>query len=310
VSAPAALRARLRCGAIDAEVVADRFLTVTSLRLAGLELLVGPEPLPAAAKVHGTSAGITLMHPWANRLGADRFAVAGREVRLDADETLLWRDANGVALHGLPAPPGAWRMTAGGDRLTATLPHPGGEATVFPFVHELAVEAIATAAGLRVVTTLRATGADPVPVVFGWHPYLTLPGVPRDEWLVSLPAGERLAADARGLPTGRSAREPAGTAPLAGRDLDAGLAGLTDGAELALGGGGLRLVVRLESGYPAAQVYAPRDAEVLSLEPMTAVTDALRSGRGLRLLVPGEIYRAAFAVEVETDDGAGKVGRP
>ena len=35
--------------------------------------------------------------------------------------------------------------------------------------------------------TLTATGDVPVPVSFGWHPYLRLPGVPRAEWDLQLP---------------------------------------------------------------------------------------------------------------------------
>ena len=36
----------------------------------------------------------------------------------------------------------------------------------------------------------------PVPVAFGYHPYLVLPGVPRAEWEVELPVDARLLLDA------------------------------------------------------------------------------------------------------------------
>jgi galactose mutarotase-like enzyme len=45
-------------------------------------------------------------------------------------------------------------------------------------------------------------------------------------------------------------------------------------------------------------VFAPPEADVVSLEPMTAITDALRSGRGLRSAEPGETARAVFSVQV------------
>jgi galactose mutarotase-like enzyme len=56
--------------------------------------------------------------------------------------------------------------------------------------------------------------------------------------------------------------------------------------------------VRFERGFPYAQIYAPADDEVLAIEPMTAPTDALESGDGLRVLEPGGTLTAAFSVTV------------
>ena len=51
-------------------------------------------------------------------------------------------------------------------------------------------------------------------------------------------------------------------------------------------------------GRPAAQLFAPPSVDVVCPEPMTAPTDALRSGRGLRLVQPGRRFSAQFSVEV------------
>ena len=67
---------------------------------------------------------------------------------------------------------------------------------------------------------------------------------------------------------------------------------------MALEGGGRRLVVRLGTGYPVTQVFAPAGQDLVALEPMTAPTDALRSGDGLMTVVPGEAFAATFAIEV------------
>ena len=64
-------------------------------------------------------------------------------------------------------------------------------------------------------------------------------------------------------------------------------------------GGGRRVTVRLDSGYPAAQVFAPATDDVICFEPMTAPTNALRSGDRLPLVGPGERYCAAFSVSAE-----------
>ena len=309
MTAPAAASVRLRRGPLELDAAADRFLSVTSLRHGGRELLAGPGELPPAATVHGVSAGITLLHPWANRLGADRFAVGGREVRLDVADAAVGRDDRGLAIHGLAAPAGAWRMRVAGGSLAATLEHPGEDGAAFPFPHRVDVDVSLGEAGVRIATTLRATGSVPVPAAFGWHPYLRLPGVARRAWTLELPARERLVADARGLPSGPAVAEPAAAAPLGVRRLDTGCTGLAPGSALAVRGGGWRVRVVLEQGYPAAQVFAPTEADVVSLEPMTAVTDALRTGRGLPLVGPGAALRATFTVAVEAPPAPSIVGR-
>jgi galactose mutarotase-like enzyme len=285
----------LRAGALSAAIVADRFLQVTSLVFAGEELLVGPAELPPAARVHGAVAGLPLLHPWANRLGADAYAVAG--VGADVSDPAVGRDPRGLPIHGLAAPAGAWEL--GGDgaaRAVARLEH--APLPAFPFAHRLAVEFALEAQRLTVATTLHATGALPVPVAFGWHPYLRLPGVPRERWALALSARTRLLVDGRGLPTGRTLPEPAERRALGADAYDDGFEDLADGARFVIAGAGRRIAVRMLEGYPAAQLFAPPSVDVICPEPMTAPTDALRSGRGLRLVAPGGCFRASFSVEI------------
>ena len=46
-------------------------------------------------------------------------------------------------------------------------------------------------------------------------------------------------------------------------------------------------------------MFAPREAQFICFEPMTAPTNALRSGTGLSMLAPGERQRSRFSVLVE-----------
>jgi galactose mutarotase-like enzyme len=64
-------------------------------------------------------------------------------------------------------------------------------------------------------------------------------------------------------------------------------------------GGGRRLAVEFGAGYSVAQVYSPADADFICFEPMTAPTNALCSGDGLRWVVPGESFEASFRVSIE-----------
>jgi len=59
--------------------------------------------------------------------------------------------------------------------------------------------------------------------------------------------------------------------------------------------------VDLLEGYQYAQVFAPKDKDYIALEPMTAPTSALTSGRGLQLVAPGERFRAVFRIRIDRE---------
>jgi galactose mutarotase-like enzyme len=261
-----------------------------SLVHGGDELLGQRQGLDAYAET-GSTMGIPLLHPWANRLGGMRYSFAGRAVTLDPADVRL--EQHGLPNHGLPAALRRWdTVEAGDDRLVAGRDVRG--LAGFPFDHRIEVFAQLDGAQLTITTTLTATGSDPVPICFGHHPYLQLPGVPRAEWEVTVPVRERLLLDERLVPTG--AREPAGDldGPLGERTFDdAFTAG--DGP-FALAGGGRRIEVAFERGYPFAQVFAPDNLDVVCFEPMTAPADALRHTPDA--VAPGASFSARFSVSV------------
>jgi aldose 1-epimerase len=73
--------------------------------------------------------------------------------------------------------------------------------------------------------------------------------------------------------------------------------GIADGAEFSVAGGGRRPTVTFVTGYPAAQIFSPPGAQFVCLEPMTAPTNVLRSGDGLRRVAPGAAFRIAVTSE-------------
>ena len=264
-------------------VQGGELLSLRSWRVAGSELLADPAALPAHYRVHGRRAGVTLMHPWANRLGADVFAVAGRELAAPEDETVS-RDGSGLAIHGLTAP-GAWCPEGSGDHGTVVRVVPATSA--FPFAHTVSVELRVGVRCVAVVTRIEAAQTL-VPVSFGWHPYF-VPAGSRADWELGLPRRELLALDDRGLPTGQQESRPAERGALGARRFDDGYTGV---AHTTWSIGDIDL--ELGDGYDCAQVFAPSDCDVVGLEPMTAPTDALRSGDGLRLLPAGSRHAASF----------------
>jgi galactose mutarotase-like enzyme len=82
------------------------------------------------------------------------------------------------------------------------------------------------------------------------------------------------------------------------RAYDDGYAGVRRGARFALSGGGRRITVRFDAGYPCAQVFAPSDDDVICFEPMTAPTNALISGDGLTWVLPCSSYTATFSISL------------
>ena len=286
-------------GETVAELVPGANLLCSSLRHRDGELLDPGHGVEAYARL-GRTMGIPLLYPWANRLSRRGYAAAGRSVSLPEPEGRYAVDPNGLPIHG--ALPGhlRWEVAEHGpDRLRATLQW-GSPALLelFPFAHEVQVQAVVDERGLILTTTVRATGGDSVPVSFGYHPYLTIPGSQRRGWQVDLGASERLALDERMIPTGAREELIHRDFLLADESWDDSLASLSTPAQFLVSDGELTVSATFEAGYGWAQVYAPPGGDFICFEPMTAPTDALNTGTGLTVLAPGDEYtaRVAFAV--------------
>ncbi len=144
---------------------------------------------------------------------------------------------------------------------------------------------------------MTATTAASVPLCYGFHPYLTIPGVPRAQWRLETPPLRHLPVDDRGIPTGAAEDWPAMSEPLGDKTFDDGFDDVPPGAVFALSGGQRRIEVVFEQGYPAAQIFAPASEDLVAIEPMAAPTNALRAG-GYRTAVPGRPARAVFSIRV------------
>ncbi|MDP9209244.1 MAG: aldose 1-epimerase [Actinomycetota bacterium] len=293
----------LAAGELEATFLPGLGLLGTSLRHRGEELLALPGGV--AGYRGGNVTGLPLLAPWANRLPSWRYRAAGTEVDLDGLD--LRTDPSGLPIHGTLTAHGGWRLERlaaedGSAVLQASLDYGAFPELLaaFPFPHRLTVTATVREATLAVATTLEATGERSVPVAFGWHPYLRLPGAPRATWRLLLPDRVHLDLDDHGLPTGKTADEPAEADPVGDRTYD-DLYALGQGPtarHLGLEAAGRRLLVGYGQGYGHAQVFAPPGAEFVCLEPMTGPTAALAAGT-TPLVDPGASFTAEFTVRVE-----------
>ena len=246
--------------------------------------------------------GIPILYPWANRLSASEYEINGTVVTLTPGEGGVRADEHGLPIHGVLAAYPGWQVTAQSENsLTATLDFGGQAANCSrhsrsPMCSRRAVTL--EDRKLTIETTVTPTASASVPLCFGYHPYFTIPGVPRDEWRLTTPTMRHLPVDSRGIPTGEHEDWNGATEPLESVTYDDGFDDVPDGAVFSLAGGDRRIDVKFEKGYPAAQLFAPGTDDLVAIEPMAAPTDSLRRG-GYRSAAPGKPETARFSIRID-----------
>jgi aldose 1-epimerase len=284
----------LAVGDLTATFLPALGMTGVSLTYRGREHLALPGGLDALRK--GSTLGIPLLAPWANRLAARRYETAGVEVDLVGQP--LRSDSKDLPIHGLLVGQEGWqivRSAAGGGQacITAAI---DVDAPAFPFAHRIEVRVIARDAELTIETRVVATGSRQVPIAFGWHPYLQLPGPSRSEWQLHLPARTHLELDDRGIPTGHEGDEPGEADAIGDRTFD-DLYRLGSEHELSLVNDEASIAMRAGDGYGYAQVWVPPDRPFAALEPMTDRTNSLVDGTP-PLVEPGDSFTATYTLAV------------
>jgi galactose mutarotase-like enzyme len=271
----------------------------TSLAEDGVEFLGQRRGIDAYVTA-GKTMGIPILYPWANRLSANMYEADGAVVALTAGTDGVRTDEHGAPMHGVLAAYPGWVVTSRSENsLTAELDYGGDPRLLasFPFPHVLTQQVTLADRTLTIETTVMPTTAASVPLCFGYHPYLRVPDVPREEWKLTTPSMRHLPVDNRGIPTGEHTEWSAATEPLRDSTYDDGFDQVPAGAVFALTGGDRRIEVRFESGYPAAQVFAPGNDDVVGIEPMAAPTDALRRGN-YRVAAAGKPETARFSITI------------
>ena len=291
---------RMEAGYLATTWVPSAGMICASIEHRGDELLSLHGGLDAYREGHTT--GMPLLHPWANRLASKEYRAAGQSV--DFRKVKVHTDSSGLPIHGTMGAREEWAVVLlqAAERaavLRARFDFGAHEDLLasFPFPHTVDLEVKLTEDTLSVSTTVRPTARRRVPISFGWHPYLRLPGVRRQQVRVELPSCTHLLLDRKGLPTGEVEAQRAEADPLADRTFDDLFQVGTD-RKFAISGGGRRVVLQLEKGYSFAQLYAPAGQNFVCIEPMTAATNALEKGSCPEVKA-GNSYLARYAIRVE-----------
>jgi galactose mutarotase-like enzyme len=250
-----------------------------------------------------------VLAPWPNRLGDGRYEFSGLQAQAALDEP-----DRGNAIHGLVRWQ-PWRLEAKAQNIVTVgcrvHPSPG-----YPFTLDLRIEYRLGRDGLTVTTTAGNPGDRTLPFGLGFHPYLTVGTDRVDTVLLRLPATRRLVLDARALPTGE-VQGVAGTEYdfTVGRSIgptrmDTAFTGLERGGDglarvsLTDPGTGRALSLWVDDRFDYLMCYTgdtledpARRRTAVAVEPMTCPPDALRSGRDLVVLEPGQQWEGSWGLQ-------------
>ena len=251
-----------------------------------------------------TGARGQLLYPWPNRIGEGEWTFSGRSARPSVDDL-----THATAIHGLVR----WRPfridAVNQNRcVMSLLLHPS---PAYPFLSEVSVAYHLGSLGLTVTTTVTNRDGVPLPFGVGFHPYLAVTTPTIEGALLEVPAKSYVAVDERQLPTGE-------ILPLAGHQLDfstrKSLSGheldvtytdlLRDDSGLAVAtlqdGEGGEIDLSVDRNFPYLQVYTGDGLEKgrrrtsVAIEPMTCPPDALRSGKDVVILEPGQHWAGSW----------------
>jgi galactose mutarotase-like enzyme len=249
-----------------------------------------------------------VLAPWPNRLADGRYEFNGVRSQAALDEPERQNAIHGL-VRWLP-----WTLqTRHQNQLSLRLqlhPSPG-----YPFSLLLEMEYHVGRDGLTVTTTANSTDRGPVPFGLGFHPYLTAGAGTVDGAILQLPAHHTVDLDDRGLPTGdltavEGTERDFTTARLIGPTvLDTAFTTLDRDAEgrawasLDVPGGDTGASLWADAGFAYLMVYTgdtlgelPRRRRAVAIEPMTCPPNALRTGKDLRTLEPGQGWSASWGI--------------
>src|SRR4051794_35523786 len=181
-------------------------------------------------------AGIPFLAPWADLLDEQAFWANGKRYVFNME---LGNVRGKMPGHGLLVNSPLWRVTevaadAHSARVTSRLEfwrYPE-LAAQWPFAHEYEMTYSLADGALEVRTAVTNLSDEPMPVVLGFHPYLRIPGVPRDEWSMLSPARIHVIPGEHNIPTGEMRPlDIPNPLPLRGVKLDDGFTDLARGAD-------------------------------------------------------------------------------
>jgi len=282
-------------------VVAEVGATLRTYVTGGVPVIEG-----FAADERATGGRGQVLFPWPNRLGEGSWSFSGRSAQPQIDSS-----ASGTSNHGLVRYRPFHIDSFNQNRCSLSLLlHPS---PAYPFVVSLEVAYHLGSLGLTVTTTITNVDEVPIPVAVGFHPYVavTTPTIEGAELLI--PANAYLSVNDRHLPDGEilpvvgGLRDFRQLRSVSGHEIDTTFTELVrDDTGLATAivrdARGGEVEVSVDRNFPYLQVYTGDQLEKgrrrtgVAIEPMTCPPDALRSGKDVVVLEPGQRWAGSWRV--------------
>jgi aldose 1-epimerase len=284
-----------------------------AMRIHGKNIFNSPAADAGQLKQARNIGGIPFLAPWANRMADGGFWANGRKYTFNAALGTVRVQPNGIALHGMLTTSPLWEVTSvGADAKSAHVTsrlefwkYPDLMAN-WPFAHEYEMTYRLADGMLEVQTTVVNRSAEPMPLALGYHPCYVLPGVPRDQAVIHIPAKTVVVADSNLVATGEmKPMDLPDPTPLKGRTLDTGYTDLIRGddgrALFYFEGGGKRIESLYGPKWQVSVVYEPANSNIACFEPMAAITNGVNLAHEgkypqLQMLAPGATWKESFWV--------------
>lgn len=257
-----------------------------------------------------TGARGQILYPWPNRIGDGEWTFSGRVAHPSVDDV-----EHATSIHGLVR----WRPfrieSVNQNRcVLSLLLHPSPP---YPFFSEISVAYHLGSLGVTVTTTVVNRDTVPIPFGLGFHPYLAVTTPTIEGTQLEVPARNYVAVNTRKLPTGE-------ILPLAGNELDFSTRKSVNGHELDVtftslfrDAAGMATATIIDSGGGSVEIGVDRNFRYLqvftgdtlekgrrrtavAIEPMTCPADALRSGKDILVLEPGQHWVGSWRLRRRT----------
>ncbi|MBI4902710.1 MAG: aldose 1-epimerase [Acidobacteria bacterium] len=282
------------------------------MKCKGQRVFWNPYDTVAEFKAKPVNLGNPFLAPWANRLDQEAFWANGKKFNLNPSLNNFRYDQFRQPIHGLILFASQWQvmsLASGEDAASVTSRlefwrYPEWMAQ-FPFAHSYEMTYRLKGGVLEVDTTVENLSTAAMPVSLAFHPYFTLPRVPRDDWKVTIPVKEHIVLNSKLTPTGeRKPFDLPQPLELRGRQLDDVFSGADPKREFVVEGGGRKVAVRFGTNFPVAVVYAPRGRDFICFEPMTGVTNAFNLAHEgkiptIQQIAPGGRWRESYFIRAE-----------
>jgi aldose 1-epimerase len=247
-------------------------------------------------KVHGKNilyhpsdlaelGGIPFLAPWADLLDQPAFWANGKRYGFNMG---LGNVEGERPIHGLLTNSPLWQVIEvaadeGCAHVSSRLEfwkHPD-LAAQWPFAHEYVITYRLSDGVLEVETSVSNLSEDPMPLAIGFHPYLQIPDIPRDEWVAHLPARTHVMADEHQIPTGEMRPlDIPNPLSLCGQTLDDGFTDLerdvNGRAHFWIESRGKIVEILFGPKYRVATIWLPGERpQFICIEPLTAIINGL-----------------------------------